>query len=191
MRSRNRDRVKQILDELPEPATRLLRQHGVDSPDGWSEQDGIGLPRPVRRFVNDDSNHCLVLEIATNDAGALRIRREAHGRAWAAENGIETAELHGFGGRGQWSLGEWIPPQPAAGPDPRWPHWDAYLDGATKAIGQIEAATPSRPGPPSATWRSPRRKKLARAARGVIARRGSANSRATRSPGFPTPTAPT
>ncbi|MGH3430314.1 MAG: hypothetical protein ACRDQZ_22550, partial [Mycobacteriales bacterium] len=153
--------VATVLKRLPENARRLLEQHEVDAPAYWAEQDGLGLPRPVRRFVHIGEAN-LVLEVATNDQGNLRIRREAHGRSWAVANQIPTAALYGYSSRGEWSLGEWVKPHPAAGPEQRWPHWDAYLGGAARTVDLIAAAPAPRSGPTAAVWRSPRRSRLAR-----------------------------
>ncbi len=154
-----------VFAALPTAALELLAIHGRAEPDGWIEQEKVGLPRPVRRFV---LGH-VMLEVATDHHGQLRLARETWGRRWADEQGIPTVPLHGAANDGSWLISKWFPPLPTHGPAADWPDWDSYLNAAHRITISIAASDTPPAAPPAPLWRSPRSKRVARAARGVLA----------------------
>jgi aminoglycoside phosphotransferase (APT) family kinase protein len=142
---------------VPAAALGLLAEHGVTG-DDLRPYGKLGLRRPVARLGAGN----VVLELALDDDGRARIRRELWGRAWAARAGLPTAAVHGADGEGSWLLAEWVPAAPAAGP--------RYLDRALATASALADAEPPPASPGASVWRSPRRAALARTARALRGR---------------------
>jgi aminoglycoside phosphotransferase (APT) family kinase protein len=142
---------------VPAAARALLAEHGVDG-DELRPYGKLGLRRPVARLGAGR----VVLEMALNDDGRARIRRELWGRAWAARAGLPTAAVHGADGDGSWLLAEWVEPAPAAGA--------RYLERALAMASALALAEPPPSAPGASVWRSPRRAALVRTGRALAGR---------------------
>jgi hypothetical protein len=142
---------------VPPGALAVAADHGV-APGELRPLGKLGLRRPVTRL----GGRGIVVEIAEDDEGRARIRRELWGRSWAASAGVPTAVIHGSDPDGGWLVGEWVPAAPTGG--------QRYLDRAVQAALAVGSAVPPLPGPGAAVWRSPRRAAVLRTARAISGR---------------------
>ncbi|GAA3397430.1 phosphotransferase [Cryptosporangium minutisporangium] len=141
--------------ELPPALRSLLADVGVP-PDALTTAGFVGPRRPVHRLLGGG----LVVEVASTDAGRLRLQRELWGREWARQVGVRTVPILGADRSGGWMVAEWWRPAPPAGA--------AFLDDAVATALQIAGSPPPAPGPPPAHWRSPRRTAPIRLVRGLL-----------------------
>ncbi|MFI5955353.1 phosphotransferase [Cryptosporangium sp. NPDC051539] len=140
---------------LPEAARTALTGVGVP-PEALVPGSFAGPRRPLRRFLGDG----VVVEVATGEAGRLRLRRELWGRSWARQVGIPTVPVLDADPDGAWLIAEWWKPSPPTG--------ERFLDDVLAAALRIAGSPPPEPGPPPAVWVSDRRAAPIRLARGVL-----------------------